>query len=297
MADEFTYDVFLSHNARNKRRVRRLAERLRDAGLHVWFDEWVIEPGDDIYLAIERGLEAARVQVLCLSSAALASDWVTLERNTVPFRDPANTGRRFIPLLLADCELPDALRRYKYVDFRRETKEAFAELLAACRPETEPTLLVGAAKPVKRSANKRPERVKSLEQEEPLAVLEHKLTGHRNWVYSLAFTSDGKTLVSSSRYEIKLWDFQNSVCHSTITGHSGIIRSVSVTPNDAVLLSASQNDTSTALPAGSRPALRRARIARTKAMGTNPRSSSSSSRTASRGTSCHGRPRRKCWQS
>ena len=33
--------------------MRRLAERLRGAGLRVWFDEWSIKPGDDIYLAIE----------------------------------------------------------------------------------------------------------------------------------------------------------------------------------------------------------------------------------------------------
>ena len=79
MADRFTYDVFLSHNSRDKPRVRGLAEELRDAGLRVWFDEWVIKPGDDIYLAIERGLEAARVQVLCLSPAALGSEWVALD--------------------------------------------------------------------------------------------------------------------------------------------------------------------------------------------------------------------------
>ena len=71
MADAFKYDVFLSHNSKDKARVRRLAERLKDAGLRVWFDEWIVRPGDDIYLAIERGLEAARVQVLCLSPAAL----------------------------------------------------------------------------------------------------------------------------------------------------------------------------------------------------------------------------------
>lgn len=70
----FTFDVFLSHNAEDKPRVRLLAERLRAAGLRVWFDEWVIKPGDDIYLAIERGLEDARTLVLCLSPAALASD-------------------------------------------------------------------------------------------------------------------------------------------------------------------------------------------------------------------------------
>ena len=89
---DFRYDVFLSHNTGDKPRVRRLAERLKEAGLRVWFDEWVIRPGDDIYLAIERGLEAARVQVLCLSPAALESDWVALERSTVLFRDPANAA-------------------------------------------------------------------------------------------------------------------------------------------------------------------------------------------------------------
>ena len=41
-------------------------------------------------------------------------------------RDPSNAGRRFIPLLLADCDLPDPFRRYKYVDFREEVAVAFA---------------------------------------------------------------------------------------------------------------------------------------------------------------------------
>src|SRR5512136_2953904 len=120
MTGSFTYDVFLSHNSQDKPRVRKLAERLKEAGLRVWFDEWVIRPGDDIYLAIERGLEASRTLVLCMSPAAFGSDWVSLERSTVLFRDPTNEGRRFIPLLLADCDPPDALRRYRYVDYRQE---------------------------------------------------------------------------------------------------------------------------------------------------------------------------------
>ena len=39
MADRFIYDVFLSHNSKDKPRVRKLAEELRAAGLRVWFDE------------------------------------------------------------------------------------------------------------------------------------------------------------------------------------------------------------------------------------------------------------------
>jgi hypothetical protein len=39
MADDFTYDVFLSHSAKDKAVVRAVAERLRADGLRVWFDE------------------------------------------------------------------------------------------------------------------------------------------------------------------------------------------------------------------------------------------------------------------
>ena len=42
MADQFQYDVFLSHSAKDKAVVRPLAERLRKDGAKVWFDEWVL---------------------------------------------------------------------------------------------------------------------------------------------------------------------------------------------------------------------------------------------------------------
>ena len=44
MPDEFLYDVFLSHSAKDKAVVRPLAERLRADGVKVWFDEWVLQP-------------------------------------------------------------------------------------------------------------------------------------------------------------------------------------------------------------------------------------------------------------
>ena len=56
----FPYDVFLSHSARDKAVARPLAERLLVAvrkHLKVWFDEWVLKPGDSIPAKIEAGLE------------------------------------------------------------------------------------------------------------------------------------------------------------------------------------------------------------------------------------------------
>ena len=136
MQDQFEYDVFLSHNKADKPCVRELACRLRDSGIRVWFDEWVIQPGDDIYLAIEHGLESSQILVLCLSAAALGADWVAMERSTVLFRNPTNQMRRFLPILLAECRLPDALARYKYLDYTGADETTFQALLAAIRNRT-----------------------------------------------------------------------------------------------------------------------------------------------------------------
>ena len=209
MADRFIYDVFLSHNSKDKPWVRKLAEKLRAAGLRVWFDEWVLRPGDDIYLSIERGLKAARAQVLCLSPAALGSEWVTLERGTVLFRDPANAGRRFIPLLLADCDLPDVLRRYKFVDYRRRTKAAFDELLAACRFDMESTALAPNVKATKKPVSEQ-------------AKLEHQFTSeHESWVWSVAVSPDETWMVSgSSDKTVKILELETGKCLKTLEGHT-----------------------------------------------------------------------------
>lgn len=242
MANRFAYDVFLSYNSQDKPRVRKLAERLKQAGLRVWFDEWLIGLGDDIFLAIEHGLEAARVQVLCLSPAALGSEWVGLERSTVLFRDPTNKGRRFVPLLLADCELPDTLRRYKYVDFRQETQAALDELLAACRVEKEAALPEPQPEPkkepAKAKAKSRKKTAKALENAEPLAVLERRLTGHKDWVNSVAVNPDGTWAASGSDDKtIKIWDLETGQCRATLEGHTEGVMSVAITPDGKRIVS------------------------------------------------------------
>ncbi len=138
MPDQFLWDVFLSHSHRDRTRVVRLAERLRERGLRVWLDDWVIQPGDDIYAAIEDGLEHSRTLLLCLSQPAIDSDWVKLERNTALFRDPMNKERRFIPLLLEACQLPATIGRLLYLDWRAEGEEELARLLQACAPPAPP---------------------------------------------------------------------------------------------------------------------------------------------------------------
>ena len=257
MTDNFGYDVFLSHNSEDKPRVRRLAERLRDAGLLVWFDEWVIRAGDDIYLAIERGLERTRVQLLCLSPAALGSDWVGLERSTVLFRDPANKGRRFVPLLLVDCTLPDTLRRYKHVDFREESEAAFREVLAACRLGAETVPFEAILQPEKREVSQRslsesnpkkkpaklkPKTVRALNLAGRLAVPERKLKGPDGFVMGVAVSSDSTWAASTSDTAIKIWDLKTGDSRVTLDADQEMTPGIAITPDGRRVLSAARNN-------------------------------------------------------
>jgi len=112
MSSEFEYDVFLSHSSKDKAVVCAMAERLRTDGLRVWFDEWVLKPGDSIPAKIEEGLDRSRVLVLCMSTNAFGSDWAQLEAGTFRFRDPLNKERRFIPVRLDDAPIKGSLAQF-----------------------------------------------------------------------------------------------------------------------------------------------------------------------------------------
>ena len=53
MADDFKYDAFLSHSAKDRAVVRPVAERLREDGLRVWLDDREVLPSDNIPQLLE----------------------------------------------------------------------------------------------------------------------------------------------------------------------------------------------------------------------------------------------------
>jgi formylglycine-generating enzyme required for sulfatase activity/nucleotide-binding universal stress UspA family protein len=54
------FDVFLSHNSKDKRAARKLARALRGRGLKVWLDEWELVPGQPWQVALEEMIETTR---------------------------------------------------------------------------------------------------------------------------------------------------------------------------------------------------------------------------------------------
>lgn len=224
MRKRFAYDVFLSHNSKDKLAVRELAERLKQDGLRVWFDDWVVQPGDLISLKIEQGLEQSRTLILVMSQSAFASEWVTLERHAALFRDPTNAERRFVPLRLDNAEITDTLKQFAYIDWRQKTQEQYARLLAACRPvfaETGPT--------------------RKRQRQSPVTKV---LKGHTGKIRCVAIMPDGQRAVSGSDDRtVRVWDLMVGQCLTTLKGHTGSVYGLAATADGQRAVSGSADQT------------------------------------------------------
>ena len=80
------YDVFISYARADGEAVRRLAENLHNAGLHVFFDEWEIGPGDVVVHHLDQAIINSRNGVLCVTRTALEQRvcWSTVAVTRIP---------------------------------------------------------------------------------------------------------------------------------------------------------------------------------------------------------------------
>jgi small GTP-binding protein len=227
MGQEFEYDVFLSHSSKDKAVVRPLAERLRKDGLKVWFDEWVLQPGDSIPAKIEEGLERSRVLVLCMSANAFGSDWAQLEAGTFRFRDPLNQERRFIPLRLDEAPIKASLAQLLSINWRLAAREQeYAKLLEACR------------RPVKLPVADTEAGRKQVAER----AIQLDYTGVK--ICSFAFSADGKRVLSGGADDsVRLWDMKVGRCLGVLEGHTDYVRSVVWSADQSRALSCSDDNT------------------------------------------------------
>ncbi len=145
------YDVFLSHNGKDKEAVRGLAERLRNVGVRCWFDEWCIGAGEPFQAAIVRGLHESACCAILFGEHGRGG-WHDLEAElAVKMRvDARGGGRRFdiLPARLAgappwkDIELPPFVELHSWVDLARLDEHSVARFVAAVRRQPSPRAAV-----------------------------------------------------------------------------------------------------------------------------------------------------------
>ena len=76
------------------------------------------------------------------------------------------------------------------------------------------------------------------------AKVAHIFTGHRDMIYALAISPDGKTLATGSYdQKIKLWNVADGTERKTLSGHNGAVYALAFRPDGKLLASASADRT------------------------------------------------------
>jgi nucleotide-binding universal stress UspA family protein len=117
---EEQFDVFLSHNSRNKPTVRQLAEALQQRGLKVWLDEWELVPGRLWQEALEEIIRTTRSAAVLVGKDGLGPWEIPEMRGCLS--EFVSRKLPVIPVLLPDApsepNLPLFLKGLTWVDLR-----------------------------------------------------------------------------------------------------------------------------------------------------------------------------------
>lgn len=111
--------VFLCHAKSDKARVRKLYEQLVNNGIDAWLDEEKLLPGQIWSEEIPKAVRNSDVVIVCLSKDSIDREgYVQKEiKIALDVADEKPEGTIFIiPLRLEECEVPERLNKYQWVD-------------------------------------------------------------------------------------------------------------------------------------------------------------------------------------
>lgn len=134
----WTPRVFLCHASDDKAAVRDLYGRLAESNINPWLDEVDILPGQNWDLEITRAVERADAVVVLLSRRSTTKQGYLQKEIRTALETAAKQpeGTIFlIPARLEECDVPDSLRKWQYVDlFQGNGLERLLRALINCSP-------------------------------------------------------------------------------------------------------------------------------------------------------------------
>jgi uncharacterized protein YjbI with pentapeptide repeats len=147
---------FISYSSKDEEFARRLHERMRAAGLRVWFAPEDIKGGEKLYEQIDRAIQIHDRLLLVLSEYSLKSEWVMTEIRRARKAEVKENRRKLFPIRLTDYDtlrewecfdsdygkdLAVEVREYFIPDFSKwknhdDFEHAFGRLLSALKAST-----------------------------------------------------------------------------------------------------------------------------------------------------------------
>jgi hypothetical protein len=128
--------AFLCHSSGDKPTVRDLYKKLLASGIQAWLDEEEILPGQDWELEISKAVRNSDVFIVCLSQRSFtkagfihkeikyALDVASIQPEGIIF---------IIPLKIEECEVPETLRKWQWLNYYEDTERGYKQLLRALK--------------------------------------------------------------------------------------------------------------------------------------------------------------------
>lgn len=117
-------EIFFSYSRKDSEFALKLAEDLISNNFKVWIDQLSIPVGERWDKSVGDALQRCDCFIIVLSPTSVISENVLDEVNF-----GINRGKKIVPVIVKDCEVPFRLERLQYIDFTKHYFEGFQRLL------------------------------------------------------------------------------------------------------------------------------------------------------------------------
>ncbi len=116
--------IFVSYSSEDRPFAVGLTKALQKLGANVWIDQLAIGLGENWDNAIEEALEKSETLMLILSPTSVESQNVQDEVSIA-----ISTDKKFVPILIKECDLPMRWKRRQYADLLNDPEKAIGDIL------------------------------------------------------------------------------------------------------------------------------------------------------------------------
>lgn len=106
---EYKYDIFICHASEDKKECAdEIAGKLREKGLKVWYDDFVLRIGDSLWRKINEGLKNSMFGIVILSPNFFKKDWPQKELSALATLE--RDGRKVILPIWHEVSFKDVVK-------------------------------------------------------------------------------------------------------------------------------------------------------------------------------------------
>jgi len=126
--------IFLSYTREDAAKVRVLYKKLKTLGFSPWMDIEDLLPGENWRLVVKTMIEKAQFFIACLSQNAASHRGIVqteFKEALEVAKQKLETDIHFIPARLDDCQVPQRMRKYNWVNLFED--DGFEKLVDAIK--------------------------------------------------------------------------------------------------------------------------------------------------------------------